>query len=59
MSITRFLKGLQAEWQHIVWPTEKQVGIFTVIVVIITFIVAYYLGLLDLVFSKLLGLIIS
>lgn len=59
MAITSFLKGLRAEWAHIVWPSEQVVAWYTVIVIIVAFLVAYYLGLLDLAFSKLLAVIIS
>jgi|AntRauTorckE6833_2_1112554.scaffolds.fasta_scaffold02731_10 preprotein translocase SecE subunit len=57
-SLTKFFKGLQVEWSHIVWPAQRTVALFTVVVIVITFAVAYYLGALDLLFSEVLSLIL-
>jgi len=40
--------------KHVSWPTKKQAIAFTVIVVAISIIVAFYLGLFDFIFSFLL-----
>lgn len=59
MNITSFFKAVAAEWTHIKWPTQREVVLYVVVVIIVSFIIAYYLGLLDIVFGKLLALIIS
>lgn len=50
--ITDFFKEVYAESKHITWPTRKQAAYATIAVVIISLLVAYYLGLLDFLFSK-------
>jgi len=49
--ITEFFKEVMAEAKHITWPTRKQTISFTVAVLVISILVAYYLGLLDFLFS--------
>jgi len=59
MKIVSFFKSLQAEWTHIKWSTQQEVILYVIVVIIVSGLVAYYLGLLDLIFSKLLALLIS
>ncbi|MFA6999670.1 MAG: preprotein translocase subunit SecE [Candidatus Paceibacterota bacterium] len=51
-SITQFFKEVYAESKHITWPTRKQTFYFTIAVLAISVFVAYYLGLLDFLFSR-------
>lgn len=53
MKIIEYLKGVRAELKHINWPSKKQTISFTIIVIIISIIIAYFLGLLDFIFSNL------
>jgi len=50
--ITEYFKEVYAESKHITWPTRKQTLFFTIAVLVISLFVAYYLGLLDFIFSK-------
>lgn len=50
---------MAAEWSHIKWPTQREVALYVVVVIIVSFAIAYYLGFLDIIFGKLLGLIIG
>lgn len=50
--ITTYFKEVYAESKHITWPTRKQTLYFTIAVLIISMLVAYYLGLLDFLFSR-------
>ena len=50
--VTNFIKELIAESKHVTWPTRKQAIYATVAVLAISIFVAYYLGLLDFLFSK-------
>jgi len=59
MKITSFFKAVAAEWTHIKWPTQREVAIYVVVVILVSFVIAYYLGFLDIVFGKLLTLIIA
>jgi preprotein translocase subunit SecE len=51
-TITNYIKEVIAETKNVTWPTRNQTIIFTVAVLIISVAVAYYLGLLDHLFSK-------
>lgn len=53
-----FLKGVKTEWNKIVWPTPKETLEYSVVVVIISFIVALIVYGLDTVFQRLIGLFI-
>ncbi|MCX6753799.1 MAG: preprotein translocase subunit SecE [Candidatus Nomurabacteria bacterium] len=50
--ITEYFKEVLAEAKHITWPTRKQAIYATIAVLAISVFVAYYLGLLDFIFSK-------
>lgn len=47
-----FIKEVVAEGKNVHWPTKKQTIFFTVAVLIVSAIIAYYLGLLDFIFSN-------
>lgn len=46
-----YIKEVIAEAKHVTWPTRKQTIMYTVAVLAVSLIVAYYLGLLDFLFS--------
>ena len=56
--ITDYFKEVIAEAKYVTWPTRKQTIFFTVAVLTVSIVIAYYLGLLDLLFSKGLGLLL-
>jgi preprotein translocase subunit SecE len=58
MKIVQYFKGIGTELKHVTWPTRREAILLTTIVVVLTLVAGYYLGLLDLIFTKLLGLII-
>ena len=53
-----YIRESKAELKKVTWPTKQQLWYFTLIVLIVTFISAAYLGLVDLlltgVFSRIL-----
>lgn len=51
-TITEFFKEVMAEAKHITWPSRKQTLFATIAVLAISVFVAYYLGLLDFLFSS-------
>ena len=57
--ITDFIKEVIAEAKHVTWPTRNQALYATIAVLAISIFVAYYLGLLDFIFSKGLELILN
>lgn len=56
--ITEYFKDTRAEFRHVNWPTRRQTIVFTALVLVISAVVAYSLGLFDYIFSQLLGKII-
>lgn len=53
-----YIKDSVGEVKFIKWPTRQQTTWFTIAVVVITLVVAYYLGFLDVLFAKILKQII-
>jgi preprotein translocase subunit SecE len=49
--MSNYLKEVQAEMHHVNWPNRRQIVLYTTIVVIISFVVAYYLGAFDALFT--------
>jgi len=56
--VINFLKEVRLEISKVIWPKKKEVVKLTVTVLLISLIVAAYLGLLDFGFTKMIeGLI--
>ena len=51
--IKKFIKEVQVEFSKIVWPDKKVTMGLTGIVVVLTVVVAIYLGSIDLILGKL------
>jgi preprotein translocase SecE subunit len=47
-----YLKDTLAELKHVSWPTNKQSVVYTVLVIVISALVAVYVGAFDFVFSR-------
>jgi len=58
MKLFNYIKDVRGELKHVSWPTRKQVSYFTAIVIAISLLTAYFLGLFDLIFTKLLDMFI-
>ena len=56
--ITEYLKETKGELKHVIWPSRNQTFYYTLIVIVLSVLIAYYLGVFDFVFSKLLGKIL-
>lgn len=52
MKFFTYIKESFLEAKHVKWPTKSETALYTVAVVIIALLVAYYLGFFDLVFTK-------
>lgn len=50
--IGQYLKDTHGELRHVAWPTQTQTIVYTVLVAIISVIVAAYLGLFDFLFTS-------
>jgi len=51
MKIIDYIKDTRGELKHVSWPTKKQTIWFTAIVIVISVITAFFLGLFDFIFS--------
>jgi len=54
MSLIDYLRETRGELKHVSWPTKKQTIAFTIIVIALSFAVAYFLGFFDYGFAYLL-----
>jgi preprotein translocase SecE subunit len=54
----QFIKDTRAEMANVTWPSRKKTITYTFAVIVISAVVAYYLGFLDMLFSKAIGYII-
>lgn len=56
--IKNYLFEVRSELKKVTWPEKKTLGISTVVIVLFMIIMALYFGIVDLVFSKIVSLII-
>ncbi|MBP9715120.1 MAG: preprotein translocase subunit SecE [Candidatus Pacebacteria bacterium] len=57
--ITEYLKETKTELKHVIWPSRQQTMFFTIIVIVLSIVTAYFLGLFDFIFSRGLEKVIS
>lgn len=53
-----FIKEVKDELKKVVWPTKSEVTRLTSIVILVSIMVGLFLGLMDYIFTNLLGIII-
>ena len=58
MKLKEYLQETKVELAHVSWPTRKQAIAYSVVVIIVSFVTAFYLGAFDYLFSLILGKII-
>ncbi|MDR1472761.1 MAG: preprotein translocase subunit SecE [Synergistaceae bacterium] len=57
--LVSFVRESKAELKKVSWPTRKQVGYSTLVVVLLTIALSAYLGILDLFLTKLVSSILG
>ena len=57
--IKQFLKEFRIEMKKVSWPSRKEVVASTGVVLFVVFLISFYLGMADFIFSKLLRMILS
>ena len=57
--MANYIKETQAEMKHVKWPSKKQVINYTTAVVVLSLLIAAYVGALDVLFTKILSWVIS
>ena len=55
----QFLSDVKSEVKRVTWPTKKEAMGGTAVVLVVVFIMALFLGLVDLLLSKIIGVIFS
>ena len=51
MGFIQYLKDTRGELRYVAWPTRLQTIVYTVIVILLSFFIALYLGLFDYIFT--------
>jgi len=51
----QYIKETKQELKHVSWPSRRQAVGYTIIVVILSFVTAFYLGFFDYVLTTALG----
>ncbi len=59
MKITEYFNETKIELKHVIWPSKNQVLYYTLVVIILSVLLAYFLGVFDFIFSKGLSKILS
>ena len=57
--IIEYLKETKTELKHVIWPSRSQTLFYTLIVVALSILIAYFLGVFDFIFSRGLEKVIS
>ena len=58
-SLVNFIKEARAELRKVTWPNRKQLISSTIVVMITVVLVAIFLGIVDLVFSRIVTMILQ
>lgn len=58
MKITEYIKETQAEMAHVSWPTRKQAISYSLAIIIVSVGTALLLAFFDIIFSRLLTLVV-
>ena len=57
--IAQFLREVRVETKKVTWPTRKETHASTAIVLITTFIIAFFLGGVDLLLTRIVEMLLS
>ncbi|MEK7471584.1 MAG: preprotein translocase subunit SecE, partial [Patescibacteria group bacterium] len=50
--ITEYLEETKTELKHVIWPSRNQTLYYTLIIIVLSVVIAYYLGIFDFIFSQ-------
>lgn len=53
-----YFKEVRAEMRHVSWPTRQQAVVYTIVVIVVSLVVAFYLGILDYIFDTIIQKVI-
>lgn len=49
--LTEYIRDTRGEFKHVSWPTRQQAIAFTIVVIVISLFVAFFLGFFDFLFQ--------
>jgi len=55
--LKRYFRESRAELRKVSWPNRKELTTYTLVVIVTTAVVSVFIGLVDLLFSQLFGLL--
>ncbi len=55
----QFIRDVKVEFSKVSWPSRKELTQSTIIVIVVSLIVAAFIGLVDLSLNKLVGLVLG
>jgi preprotein translocase subunit SecE len=58
MSLNTYINETRTELKHVTWPTRKQTIVYSALVIVISLLVAAYVGALDALFTEGIKLVI-
>lgn len=58
-NLSKYLQDTVSEMKQVSWPTQQQAFLYTVIVILISVVVALFLGAFDFLFSSAVNFIIN
>lgn len=58
-SLISYLKNVRGEFEHIVWPKPRVALVHTLLIILISAVVAVFIGLLDYVLTSIVGFLIN
>ena len=50
--VTEYLEETKTELKHVIWPSRAQTISYSLIVIVLSVVIAYFLGVFDCIFSK-------
>ena len=57
--VTQFLTEAKAELKKVSWPTRDDVKASTIVVLVATFLLAFFIGIIDFVVSRIITFLIK
>jgi preprotein translocase subunit SecE len=56
--VKKYLREVWSELKKVSWPQKKEIVASTVVVILCTFIIAFFLGIVDVALQKVMGYLI-
>jgi preprotein translocase subunit SecE len=57
--LVKYVRATMAEMRQVAWPTKREATMYTILIIVISTIVALYVGALDYLFSQGINLLVN